>query len=205
MVPAQATFQQPSADVERHWYVLQIAPHRENSAKSFLSPSDAEIEEAALISRRLAAHLIARRFRPYVPMMREKRTRGITRRKIVVERPMFPGYGFIKLNFEVDGPRLHFVRAAPGVLGFIQFDGAYMKVPVEVMARIVRAEVDALVPRARAKVFHVGERIKIKEGPFAGFPASVENLDSDELIGLLLDIFGRSVRVSIEEECVEKI
>src|SRR6185312_4597178 len=100
---------QQKADDDRAWYVLRIGGNREGRVRHFFSPTDAEIEEAAAISRQLAAHLIGRRFKVYIPMERKKVTRGIKRTKVIIERPLFIGYGFIRLNWDLDQERLHHI------------------------------------------------------------------------------------------------
>jgi transcription termination/antitermination protein NusG len=193
-------------DAGRSWYVLQVAPNRERVAKAFFSPTDSEIYEAGCVSGRLMAHLMARKFEPYVPMMREKRTRGIVRRKIVVEKPIFPGYAFIQLNFQADQHRLHLIRLAPGVIDFVKnADGDCAIVPDHEMALIGRIEAAALVPRAKASPFEVGEVVRISEGPFSGFNGDIFELTDSERIGLLVNIFGRKTPIRLDEDQLEKL
>jgi transcriptional antiterminator NusG len=190
---------------DRSWYVLKIVPNRERVAKAFLSPTDDEIYEGGCISGRLMQHLMSRRFEPYVPMMREKRTRGIVRRKIVVEKPIFPGYAFIRLNFQADQHRVHLIRLTPGVIDFVKnADGDLAIVPDQEMALIGRIEAAALVPRAKASPFEVGEQVRISDGPFCGFDGDIFELTDSERIGLLVNIFGRKTPIRLDEDQLEK-
>jgi transcriptional antiterminator NusG len=191
---------------KRSWYVLQVAPNRERVAKAFLSPSDEEIAQGRGISNRLMLHLISRKFEPYVPMMREKRTRGVVRRKIVVEKPIFPGYAFIRLNFQADKHRLHLIWLAPGVFDFVRnADGDYAVVPDAEMALIGRIEAAALVPRTKASPFEFGEEVRIADGPFCGFNGDIFELTDSERIGLLVNIFGRKTPIRLDEDQLEKL
>jgi transcription antitermination factor NusG len=192
---------------DRQWYVLQIAPNRERAAKSFLSPTDAEIDEARAINARLSAYLIGRRFKPYIPMMREKRTRGIRRCKIVVERPLFPGYAFLQLSMPADKDRLHFVFMAPGVIDFVRYRDSkdYAVVPQEHMERIGRIEAAALVPRAKAKPFQVGEEVRVNDGPFIGLRGNIFEMTDGERIKVLVSLFGRKSVIHMDEDQLEKL
>jgi transcription termination/antitermination protein NusG len=193
----------------RSWYVLQVAPNRERVARSFLSPTDADLAKAdSMIQRHgdaLKNHLIARRFEPYVPMERVKRTRGVIRRKVVFERPMFPGYAFIRLDFQEDRERLHLIRLAPGVVGFVRLGEDYAIISDPDMAKIGRLEADAMVPRAKPKVFHVSEEVRISDGPFSGFNGNIFELTDSERIGLLVNLFGRKTPVRLDEDQLEKL
>jgi transcription termination/antitermination protein NusG len=191
---------------EPHWYVLQLAPNRERAAAAWLNPSEADIKRARSISDRLGSYLAQRSFGLYVPLMREKRTRGLSRHKIVVTRPLFPGYGFLPLNFSVDSDRVDLVRKSPGVIGFVQFAQALAQLAASAIARIRNDETNAMVPRRRASVFKVGESVQLEQGPFAAFPATISSLDDDsERAKVLVNIFGRKTTVSVECECLGKL
>lgn len=194
-----------ASGTQRRWYVLAIAPNQERAVVKFLSPSDADIAQADKCWPMLGKHLRERRCAIYVPMMREKRTRGIMRRKIVVEKPMFPGYGFVQLDWEADGGRIVWLRGAPGVLDFVRQGDCYAMLDDPIIERIRSAEVAAQVPRGKASIFANGEKVTIETGPFAGLPAMIDRLDETERVGLLVSLFGRAARVSVEYDAIAKL
>lgn len=191
---------------DRAWYVLRIGGNREGTVRQYFSPTDQEIEEAAAISRQLAAHLIGRRFKIYIPMERKKVTRGAARTKVIIERPLFIGYGFIRISWDEDQSRLHHIRNAPGVLGFVQLGDAYAVVSDKDMAKIGDEESKARdITKRRGGEWKVGQEMRVKEGPFAGFPARIDLLTDSERIRALVDIFGRKTPIWFEDEQLEKL
>jgi transcription antitermination factor NusG len=192
------------AATEQQWYVLQLAPNQERTAAAWLNPSQRDIERARTISDKLGNYIAQRAFGLYVPLKKEKTTRGIRRQKIVVTRPLFPGYGFVPINFSVDGARLNALENAPGVIGFVQFAEQLATISAKAMARIRSTESAALIPRTKASAFAVGEQVLLNEGPLCGFPATIETLDDSDRVGILVHIFGTKTRVSVDCDCIGK-
>ena len=59
-------------------------------------------------------------------------------------------------------------------------------------------------PKARV-VFEVGDKVRVIEGPFANFSASVEEVKPDkQKVKVLVSIFGRSTPVELDFTQVEK-
>jgi len=61
---------------------------------------------------------------------------------------------------------------------------------------------DKVVPRVN---FHIGERVKITDGPFANTSGNIDTIDADRgRLQVSVDIFGRSAPVELEFWQVER-
>ena len=128
-------------------------------------------------------------------------------RKRTVERRHMPGYVLVKMRMSDEA--YHLVKNTPKVTGFLGAEGGKKPLPVP------QSEVDRILgkiqagatERPRTKIqFEIGEKIKVNEGPFAGFEGAVDSID--EATGRLkvtVTIFGRSTPVDLEYGQVDKI
>lgn len=168
------------------WYILETEPQRESTACS---------------------HLIGRRFEPYLPMALMKGVRaGRSTRDI--ERPMFRGYLFIRLDIERDLAR---VRNLPGVRGLLRMAGENkFACPADADIEFIREqEKEALNPKAfkteKLAPYKVGRAVKIKEGPFGGFTGKIWQLAENERITILLDVFARPTPAIVDLTQIEAL
>lgn len=128
--------------------------------------------------------------------------RGGKKRK--VERKFFPGY--ILLQVDMDSDMWYLVRNTPKVLGFI---GGTSEKPApisdkEAMSILQRVEEGEKKPRHKV-LFEPGEFVRVKEGPFADFNGTVEDVNYDKSrLKVSVSIFGRSTPVELEFSQVEK-
>lgn len=122
----------------------------------------------------------------------------------VTERRLFPGYVFVEMVMNDD--TWHLVKQTNKVTGFV---GGAKNRP----APISEAEVQKIVnqmqegtEKPRHKVeFMVGEFVRVKEGPFADFNGSVEEVNYEKnRLRVSVMIFGRSTPVELEFGQVEK-
>lgn len=120
------------------------------------------------------------------------------------ERRLFPGYVFVEMVMNDD--TWHLVKRTSKVTGFV---GGAKNRP----APISEAEVQKIISqiqegtdKPRHKVeFMVGEFVRVKEGPFADFNGSVEEVNYEKnRLRVSVMIFGRSTPVELEFAQVEK-
>lgn len=126
-------------------------------------------------------------------------------RKAVSERKFFPGYVLIEMEMTDD--TWHLVKSAPKVTGFIGGSGNR---PAPISEREVQSIMQQMqdgVEKPRPKVlFEVGEQLRVTEGPFADFNATVEDVDYDKSrIKVSVLIFGRATPVEVDFAQVEKV
>jgi transcriptional antiterminator RfaH len=113
----------------------------------------------------------------------------------VARKPLFPGYIFVGLP---DDPASW--RSASGTCGIARLVGYEANRPVEISPGFIAALVDRcdtggqLLPSGN---FYGNERVQIVTGPFAGFVGTIETIESNRRIWLLLEGFTNLPRVAV--------
>ncbi len=124
-------------------------------------------------------------------------------KKRVVERSLYPGYVFIKVD--LDTKLWHMLQSLPRVGRFI----GESKKPTPLTESDIKNILEKVENRAAPKpkiFFDAGEVVRIVEGPFANFTGIVEEYDMEhEKLKLNVSIFGRNTPVEILYSQVEKI
>lgn len=124
-------------------------------------------------------------------------------KKKVTERSLYSGYVFalIDLNTEIQ----HMVQSIPKVSGFI----GESNTPTPLSEHDINVILDRVNNRAAPKpkvFFDDGETVRIIDGPFANFTATVDEYDLEHgTLKLNVSIFGRATPVDISYTQVEKI
>ena len=124
-------------------------------------------------------------------------------KKKVTERSLYSGYVFAKidLNTEIQ----HIIQSVPKVSGFI----GESNTPTPLSEHDINVILDRVNNRAAPKpkiFFDNGETVRIIEGPFANFTATVDEYDLEHgTLKLNVSIFGRATPVDISYTQVEKI
>ena len=124
-------------------------------------------------------------------------------KKKVTERSLYSGYVFAKidLNTEIQ----HMIQGIPKVSGFIGENN----IPTPLSDHDINVILDKVNNRAAPKpkvYFEPGETVRINEGPFANFTATVDEYDLEHgTLKLNVSIFGRATPVDISYTQVEKI
>jgi transcriptional antiterminator NusG len=118
-------------------------------------------------------------------------------------RKFFPGYMFVQMI--LDDRTFHLVKNTPKITGFL---GGTKPTPVPereihgVQHNV--AEGKAGKPKARV-TFEAGESVRVVEGPFANFSATVEEVKNDkQKVKVLVSMFGRPTSVELDFAQVEK-
>lgn len=177
--------------MEKNWYVVHTYSGYENKVKANL---EKRVESMAMQDKI---------FRVIVP--EEEETDIKNGKKKVVKRKVFPGYVLVELVMTDDS--WYVVRNTPGVTGFVGSAGAGSKpsplLPEEVSSILKHMGVD----EKRIDIdFTIGEMVKVKEGPFANFEGSIEDIDRDKAkIRVLVNMFGRDTPVELDFTQIEKL
>jgi len=123
--------------------------------------------------------------------------------KIELRDKLYPGYIFIKADLDKDVQSL--IKRVPRVLGFVSAGGEPVVVPEAEINRI-RERLKRGVPKVRKLKFDIGDKVKIKEGPFIGFEGTISEIDPEhEKVIVLVNIFDRQTPVELEFDQIEKI
>jgi len=113
-----------------------------------------------------------------------------------VERKVFPGYVLVKMILTDD--TWHLVRNIRGVTGFV--GSANKAIP------LTEEEVLALGMEKREIVvrYHVGDQVKIIDGPLASFTGVVDDIEPEkDKVRVVVSMFGRETPVELELDQVE--
>jgi transcriptional antiterminator NusG len=120
------------------------------------------------------------------------------------ERKFFPGYVFVEMVMDDD--TWHLVKHTNKVTGFVG-GGKTRPSPIseaEVMKIVSQMQEGTEKPRHKVE-FVVGEMVRVREGPFADFNGSVEEVNYEKnKVRVAVTIFGRSTPVELEFSQVEK-
>jgi len=120
------------------------------------------------------------------------------------ERRLFPGYVFVEMLMDDD--TWHLVKHTSKVTGFV---GGAKNRPAPISEEEVQKIVSQMeqgTDKPRHKIeFMAGELVRVKEGPFADFNGSVEEVNYEKSrLRVSVMIFGRSTPVELEFGQVEK-
>lgn len=124
--------------------------------------------------------------------------------KRTTERKFFPGYVLVEMVMDDD--TWHLVKHTSKVTGFV--GGARNRpAPIsedEVMKIVNQMQEGSDRPKHKVE-FDVGEYVRVKEGPFADFNGTVEEVNYEKSkLRVLVTIFGRATPVELEFGQVEK-
>lgn len=165
--------------------------------------------------RKAAGELRRCGVRVYIPKqsreLRNRRTGKVT----VKTRPLLVGYVFIRFT----GAQEWFhVRQCQGVKGVLYLDGQPGQIPAAAVAAFMRrqrnrefgrpdAESDEKRMRRLRGTFTPGRRMRVVEGPFASFLATIDRLEKDGSVKALVEVFGRPARVTFEApgKCLQPV
>lgn len=124
--------------------------------------------------------------------------------KRTTEHKFFPGYVLVEMVMDDD--TWHLVKHTSKVTGFV--GGARNRpAPIsedEVMKIVNQMQEGSDRPKHKVE-FDVGEYVRVKEGPFADFNGTVEEVNYEKSkLRVLVTIFGRATPVELEFGQVEK-
>ena len=179
-----------SANPDLRWYIVHAYSGMEKAVERN-------------ITERIARSGMQSKFgRILVPSEEVVEMRNGARR--TTERRLFPGYVFVEMVMEDD--TWHLVKHTSKVTGFV---GGAKNRPAPISEEEIRKIVDQMqegTEKPRHKVeFMVGEMVRVKEGPFADFNGSVEEVNYEKnRLRVSVTIFGRATPVELEFAQVEK-
>ena len=126
-------------------------------------------------------------------------------RKSVSERKFFPGYVLVEMDMTDE--TWHLVKSTPKVTGFVGGSGNRPAPITEREVQSIMRQMQEGVEKPRPKVqFEVGEQLRVTEGPFTDFNATVEDVDYDKSrLKISVLIFGRATPVEVDFAQVEKV
>ena len=165
------------------WYVLHTYSGYENAVKAAIEKS---------VATRGLEDMVQKMEIP-LETVTEVTEAGVMKE---VERKVFPGYVLIKMVLTDD--TWHLVRNIRGVTGFVGEANKAIPLTEEEVAALGVEKHEIVV------LYHVGDTVKITEGPLASFTGIVEEIEPEKnKVRVVVSMFGRETPVELELDQVE--
>ncbi len=163
---------------KKKWYALHLRANQEKTTATFLTDRSVDY---------------------FFPTYRVRSTR--TDRRVTVEKPLFPGYVFVHLDY-ASKERVEALKA-PGAVRIVGFGNQPGAIPAEVIDSLrilVGGNEDVVRPHPLVRV---GNRVRVTDGPFTGAVGILsETTGRNSKLIVEIELLGRAVSVTIEKEQV---
>ena len=174
--------------MDKRWYVLRTYSGHEAKVKTYLETEIARIGLKEKISNVLI---------PSEKVFEIKDGKKKSRLK-----NFFPGY--ILVEAVLDKESTHLILEAPSVMGFVPDKNN----PAPLQPEEVRRLIGKMEQKEEAQLldvpFHVGEPVKVTEGPFNNFNGFVQEVNPEKLkVKVMVSIFGRKTPIELDFSQVE--
>src|SRR5579863_9587642 len=205
------------------WYVVQVATNMEDRVQSVITSNISkkiaayqsennmakanELKQAFGISQDMNDALeideYLKKHNILVPKEKVEEIKNGKKREM--DRKIFPGYVLVNMDYNDEFGLL--IRKTPKVAGFVGVAKDSKPVPIS------QKEIDNILnqvkqtkEKAKHKVeFEVGEKVRVIDGPFVDFNASIEEvLYNKTKLRVNVQIFGRDTSVELDFGQVEK-
>ena len=186
---------------ELQWYILRVVNGQEKKVKEHLQKE---------VDIRKMTDFVGRLITKTEKVYQIRKSKDGKTKKITTERNTLPGYVIVEANLS-NGEVLHTLKSVPGVLGFLNVDGAK---PTDMPKPMREAEINRLIGDVEAADEHdikhelsfiVSERVKVIDGPFNGFSGVIQEVfDEKKKLNVVVTIFGRNTPVELNYIQVEK-
>jgi transcriptional antiterminator NusG len=173
------------------WYVIHTYSGHENKVKQ-------SIEKA--VELQAMTHMFGQ---VLIPM--EEVTEMKKGKKVKVNRKFFPSY--ILVHIELTEEMMHLVNNIPGVTRFVGTGNRPVPVTEKEVDRILKRGDTAPKEREIREIpFHVGEQVKVTDGPFSDFNGVIDEINPERgKLKVMVAIFGRETPVELDFLQVERL
>jgi len=172
----------------QQWYVIHTYSGYENKVKANLEHRIQSMDMAEQI------------FQVIVPTEDEIEVRGGEKR--TVQRKVFPGYVLVQMRMTDES--WYVVRNTPGVTGFVGM-GNHPTPLDEAEVQAILRQMESETPRIKVG-FSIGDNIRVKDGPFADFIGTVDEINlSRGKVKVLVAFFGRETPLEVDFVQVEPL
>ena len=136
-------------------------------------------------------------FETFLPLIDQTTRRGS--RFVTAQKPLFPGYIFVAFDTSQGGWRA--INATMGVTRLVSFTNTPAEVPADLIEGLrARCGDDGLLlPEPELTP---GDAVQITSGPFAQFVATVDKIDAEKRVWVLLDLMGRQTRLAVSPDAL---
>ena len=173
---------------QKRWYVVRTFSGHENKVKS-------QIENESKIQK-----LDDRIFSVMVPS--EKIFEVKDGKKKSKTKTFFPGY--ILVEAVLDKETKHLILNTPSVMSFVGTRGEPVPLQPDEVRRLIGRMEARKDTETIAIPFHVGEPVKVIDGPFNNFSGVVKDVNEEKMkLKVEVSIFGRKTPVELDFSQVE--
>ena len=174
--------------MDKRWYVLRTYSGHEAKVKTYLETEIARIGLQEKISNVLI---------PSEKVFEIKDGKKKSRLK-----NFFPGY--ILVEAVLDKESTHLILEAPSVMGFVPDKNNPAPLQPEEVRRLIGKMEQKEETQLMDVPFHVGEPVKVTEGPFNNFNGFVQEVNPEKLkVKVMVSIFGRKTPIELDFSQVE--
>tara|TARA_B100001123_G_C15113869_1_gene948549 strand:+ start:258 stop:815 length:558 start_codon:yes stop_codon:yes gene_type:complete len=179
---------------ENKWYVVRAVSGQENKIKTYIENEISRLGMSSFVEEIL------------VPQ--EKVVQIRKGKKVTKDKTYFPGYIMIKANLSGEIP--HIIKSVTNVIGFLGETKGGEPIPMRqaevnrMLGKVdelsLQDETDIIIP------FIHGENVKVIDGPFNGFDATIEKINEEKRkLEVMVRIFGRKTPLELSYMQVEKL
>ncbi len=172
----------------KRWYVVRTYSGHEAKVKAYL---ESEIAQANLQEKISNVLIPAEKVFEIKDGKKKSRVKNF-----------FPGYVLVEAI--LDKETVHLILEAPSVMGFVPDKNN----PAPLQPDEVRRLIGKLEQKEEAQIvdipFHMGDPVKVVEGPFNNFNGFVQEVNAEKLkVKVMVSIFGRKTPVELDFSQVE--
>jgi transcriptional antiterminator RfaH len=128
---------------------------------------------------------------------RQKITRRKASRFVNDLKPLFPGYMFVSVNSELAHWRK--INSTIGVSRLVSSEGRPKPLPLQLISGLM-LRCDASGTLLPPKSFSEGDSVEMITGPFASFIATVDTIDPEQRIWILMDFAVQRTRIQVTSD-----
>ena len=170
--------------MEKKWYSLRVYSGQEAKVKAHL--------ENTIEFEKMGEHF-GKIIVPSEPVLEMRGGKKRLKNKV-----FFPGYVLVEMVYNTQ--TAHLVQETPGVISFVGPKNKPQVVrPEEVEVILRRVERQETEVEKVDVPFHLGDLIRVMDGPFADFTGVVEEINEEKKkVKVSVSIFGRSTPVELD-------
>lgn len=158
------------------------------------------IQMRCRFERKAAAQLQNKGIETFLPLV--KQVHRWSDRRQIVQLPLFPGYGFVRLS---DSPACRpRVLQTVGVTGFVMFNGVPVPVPEQQLEDVRLLLANEISCRAYP-FLKVGQKVRIRGGCLDGLEGVLISENKDHSLVVSIESIQRSLAIRIEGYDVEAV
>ncbi len=163
-----------------HWYLIHTKPRQELRALENLQRQGYECYLPLLPTEKIQQKLVA-----------------------IVDEPLFPRYLFIRLDSSQSGKSWAPIRSTLGVSKLVTFGMEPAKVD-HALIEFLR-ENEAKISEKPQRLFDVGDRLLVTDGPFAGIEAIYQMSNGEGRVMVLIELLSKPVKIVMAPQSLKKV